>query len=389
MSRIKNMGSATMRFGEGIIVTGSAGSDKHALIVTGSTNLSTDLSVGGIATYNTVEYFNSNTMKFNQNYLGNANGSYFSANEYQKVLTIIPSANSQNYQVIGRIAAQNAGETHVVNFNAALRSGDPLPDLSWSISYDEEYNGNRYIDPQLWTKETTTAGFIFAFKTLATIYGNVTVDIDVVPRSSSQKANVTINNNVSSEQTSIDSGYTANDMIKAISKKGSAVTINNLTGSITKAVADLEGNRLLGGLYQLDDGLIQNPNSGYSRIYFPADDTLVETVGPVSTNYKIAPFSGELIKMQVKSIQDFTGKALTASLHVGTGTNNSYSATPAVSVALNGQAAHSVYTFDFLGRSGTTFSEANIFGFSLELSENWAGNETIHFTSVIRFNPYA
>ena len=140
------------------------------VVVSGSANLSTDLSVGGIATYNTVEYFNSNTMKFNQNYLGNANGSYFSANEYQKVLTIIPSANSQNYQVIGRIAAQNAGETHVVNFNAALRSGDPLPDLSWSISYDEEYNGNRYIDPQLWTKETTTAGFIFAFKTLATIY---------------------------------------------------------------------------------------------------------------------------------------------------------------------------------------------------------------------------
>ena len=388
MARIKNMGTATMRFSEGIIVTGSAGSDKHALIVTGSANLSTDLSVGGIATYNTVEYFNSNTMKFNQNYLGNANGSYFSANEYQKVLTIIPSANSQNYQVIGRITAQNAGETHVVNFNAALRSGDPLPDLSWSISYDEEYNGNRYIDPQLWTKETTTAGFIFAFKTLATIYGNVTVDIDVVPRSSSQKANVTINNNVSSEQTSIDAGYTANDMIKAISKKGSAVTINNLTGSITTAAADLDGNRLLGGLYQLDDGLIQNPNSSYSRIYFPADDTLVETVGPVSTNYKIAPFSGELIKMQVKSIQDFTGKALTASLHIGTGTNNAYSATPAVSVALNGQAAHSVYTFDFLGQGGTSFSEGNIFGFSLELSENWAGNETIHFTSVVRFNPY-
>ena len=176
--------------------------------------------------------------------------------------------------------------------------------------------------------------------------------------------------------------------IHAMIITGSMDVSNGITGSITRAVADQNGNILLGGLYQLDDGLIQNPNSGYRRIYFPADDTLVETVGPVSTNYKIAPFSGELIKMQVKSIQDFTGKALTASLHVGTGTNNAYSATPAVSVALNGQSAHSVYTFDFLGQGGTSFSEGNIFGFSLELSENWAGDETIHFTSVIRFNPY-
>ena len=331
MSKIKNMGTATMRFKEGVIITGSAGSDAYALSITGSSytsdNIIVDgrigigssdpaykLSVGGsmdigeyiyhkgdtdtnirlqtdqidvtaggktmikleegsqnklslgldsgfgtdtffsvsgsldsqnlsvfggdvtisgslnvanVATYNTIEYFNSNTMKFNQNYLGNANGSYFSANEYQKVLTITPNADSQNYQVIGRITAQNAGETHIVYFNAALRSGDPLPDLSWSIFYDEEYNGSRYIDPQLWTKETTTAGFIIAFKTLGTIYGNVTVDIDVVPRSESQKANVVINNTISSEQTSIDSGFTANDMTKVISKKGQEITFAN------------------------------------------------------------------------------------------------------------------------------------------------------------------
>ena len=177
--------------------------------------------------------------------------------------------------------------------------------------------------------------------------------------------------------------------VHAMAITGSIHVSNGITGSISRAVADQNGNILLGGLYQLDDGLIQNPNSGYSRIFFPADDTLVETVGAVSTNYKIAPFSGELIKMQVKSIQSFVGKALTASLHVGTGTNNAYSSTPAVSVALNGQAAHAVHTFDFLGQSGTTFNEGNIFGFSLELSENWAGNETIHFTSVVRFNPYA
>jgi len=36
MARIKNFGTATMKFGEGIIVSGSAGSDDYALVVTGS-----------------------------------------------------------------------------------------------------------------------------------------------------------------------------------------------------------------------------------------------------------------------------------------------------------------------------------------------------------------
>lgn len=392
MARIKNMGSSTMRFNEGIIVSGSAGDDIHALVITGSIQAEGDLNVRDVATYNTVEYFNSNTMKFNQYYLGNANGSYFTADEYQKVLTIIPAGNSENYQVIGRITAQNAGETHVVYFNAALRSGDPLPDLSWSIFYDEEYNGSRYIDPQLWTKETATAGFIFAFKTLGTIYGNVTVDIDVVPRSSSQKSNVTINNSVSSEQTAVDAGYTAYDMTKVFSKKGQDLTVggvitaNAFTGSATQAVADQNGDILFGGLYQIDDGLIQNPNSGYNRFYFPADDTLVETIAPSSVNYKIAPYNGQLMSIKVKSSTDFTSKALTASLHVGTGTDNAYSATPSNSIALNGAASHTVYDFDFTSENAT-FNEGDIFGFSLELSENWAGNENIHHVSVIKFSP--
>ena len=36
MPKIKNMGTATMRFGEGIIISGSAGTDTPALVVTGS-----------------------------------------------------------------------------------------------------------------------------------------------------------------------------------------------------------------------------------------------------------------------------------------------------------------------------------------------------------------
>ena len=206
--------------------------------ITGSNLLVTDT-----ATYNTVEYSNSNTMKFNQVYYGGNNGSYFTNGEYQKVVTITPSAASQNYQVLGRITAQNAGETHTVYFNAALRS-QTLPDLDWSIYYDEEYNGARYLDPQLWTKETSTAGFIIAFKTLATIYGNVTVDIDVVPRSSDQKANVTVNSNQNSEQTSVDSGFTAREMEKVIVKKSSDVTIPSGSLAIGTATANSTNGRI-------------------------------------------------------------------------------------------------------------------------------------------------
>ena len=36
MAKIKNMGTATMSFNEGVIVKGTAGSDEHALIVSGS-----------------------------------------------------------------------------------------------------------------------------------------------------------------------------------------------------------------------------------------------------------------------------------------------------------------------------------------------------------------
>ncbi|MDA8915695.1 hypothetical protein N9I01_00550, partial [bacterium] len=188
---------------------------------------------GRTVTLTDQEYTNSNIMKFNQMYTGASTGSYFTNGEYQKVVTIIPSGASQNYQVVGRMTAQNAGETHTVYFNAALRS-NTLPDLGWTITYDEEYNGGRYLDPQLWTKETTTAGFIFAFKTLGTIYGTVTVDMEVIPRSSSLKDNVTVHTVQNSEQASVDAGYTANDMVLATRKQGTTLSVKDvsITGNI-------------------------------------------------------------------------------------------------------------------------------------------------------------
>ena len=192
-------------------------------------------------TFTEIRFNNSNIMKFNQMYTGASSGSYFSNGEYQKVATITPDGNSQNYQVVGRITAQNAGETHTVYFNAALRS-NTLPDLNWSITYNEEYTGNRYIDPQLWTKETTTAGFIFAFKTLATIYGTVTVDFEVIPRTNAQLANVTVNSTQNSEQSSVDTGFTARDMTRTHAIIGNNVRL----GAYTFPTADGNANQVLG-----------------------------------------------------------------------------------------------------------------------------------------------
>ena len=174
------------------------------------------------------QYTTSNMMKFNQIYTGGSAGSYFTQNEYQKILTIIPDGDSQNYQISGRIMAQSAGSIQIVEFDAALRS-NTLPDLSYSITYRQRHNGTAFIKPQLWTKETTTAGFIVAFEYIhsASLFGTVTVDIDVVPRASAQKSNVTMNTTQDSETTSIDTGYTANDMDLQYSLIGNDLQIND------------------------------------------------------------------------------------------------------------------------------------------------------------------
>jgi hypothetical protein len=152
---------------------------------------------------------------------------YLVNGEYQKVVTVIPSGNSQNYQIVGRMIAQSGGSAQTVNFNALLRS-NTLPDLSWTISYTEELmsTSTPFITPQLWTKETTTAGFVLAFAINATIFGNVTCDFLVIPRSNSQHSNVTVNTDSTSEQPSVDTGYTVRNFALNTSLNGVNITYN-------------------------------------------------------------------------------------------------------------------------------------------------------------------
>jgi len=154
-------------------------------------------------------FVNANQLNFVQVYSGAASGSYFTQGEYQKIATIIPDGDSQNYTCKVTMTATSASNFHVVTFYAALRS-NTLPDLDWTVTYEEQHNGTRFIEPMLWTKETTTAGFILAFEYIhgSNLYGNVNCDVEIIPRSAAQRDNVTINTTANSEQTSIDAGYT-------------------------------------------------------------------------------------------------------------------------------------------------------------------------------------
>ncbi|NDB64480.1 MAG: hypothetical protein EB168_02260, partial [Euryarchaeota archaeon] len=232
----------TISAGNNISYTSVTGTDTFTIAVADAPTFTGNLTAGNLTTAGTMQadlvrnreqrYTTSNMMKFNQLYTGGASGSYFTQNEYQKIVTITPSADSENYQVSGRILAQNAGSIQTINFTAALRS-ETLPNLAWSITYTEEHNGTAHFKPQLWTKETTTAGFIFAIQKISSgnLYGTVTVDLDVIPRASSQLDNVTVNTTQDSEQTAVDSGFTANDMTLVRSIDGDNIDISAHDGS--------------------------------------------------------------------------------------------------------------------------------------------------------------
>ena len=157
-------------------------------------------------------YANATQQDFVQLYTGGSSGSYFTQGEYQKIATITPSGNSQNYTFIIEITATSASNYQIVRFTGGLRS-NTLPTLSHTVNYSEEHNGVRFIEPKLWTKETTTAAFILAFEYVhnQNLYGGVNVNATIIPRSNAQRANVVFNTTQDSEQSSIDTGFTEND----------------------------------------------------------------------------------------------------------------------------------------------------------------------------------
>ena len=141
--------------------------------------------------------------------------SYLVDGEYQQIATVTPSGNSHNYFFSGRIIAQSGQNVHTVNISVALRA-NTLPDLSWTINYDEDVIGavSQYITPVLFVKETSPASFILAVEVHNTIYGTLTADLDFFARTQADLADISVNTTNGSEISAVPTGYTAYQFTK-------------------------------------------------------------------------------------------------------------------------------------------------------------------------------
>ena len=361
-------------------------------------------------------YTTSNMMKFNQLYTGAAAGSYFTQNEYQKIVTIIPAGNSENYQVSGRILCQNAGSIQTINFKAALRSGDPLPDLSWSITYDQEHNGTAHFKPQLWTKETTTAGFIFAIQKISSgsLYGTVTVDLDIIPRSSGLLDNVTVNTTQNSEQTSIDSGYTANDMTLVKTVDSTDTTFSGNTSSIyfigdgsqlTNVAGASYGNTQVGTFLETYNGaLLAVTTANIGQIGYTDNKVTTANIGQIGyTDNKVTTanigqigFTNETVTQANVGLKGYTDSQLSAksSLSGATFTGNvslgdsnylNIGAGPDLTVYHDGTNSYidDVGAGSLFVRSGTTYFK-NADGTKTSISTNAGAGQSIYHNNALK-----
>jgi hypothetical protein len=115
--------------------------------------------------------------------------------------------------------------------------------------------------------------------------GNLTVDMDVIPRSTTLLANVTVNTNQSSEQSSVESGYTSNAFTKVRSQQGTTMEVygpivpdTNIAydiGSSSKRFRDIY---LDGSTIDLGGTLIQKDDSGDINFKDSATEALKKVV---------------------------------------------------------------------------------------------------------------
>ena len=265
-------------------------------------------------------YVNATQQDFVQLYTGGSSGSYFTQGEYQKIATITPSGNHQNYTFNIRLTATSASNYQIVNFTGGLRA-NTLPDLDFTVNFSEEHNGVRFIEPKLWTKETTTAGFILAFEYVhsSSLFGGVNVEATIIPRSSAQRANVAFNTTQDSEQSSIDTGFTERDPTLTLSTvngvpifgtefKIEGSTDNDFETTITSV--DATADRTItfpdssGTVALLGDGVMSDL----------ADDTTPQLGGNLDLNSKDITGTGNINVSGITTISTGIG-----TVHIGTG----------------------------------------------------------------------
>ncbi len=237
----------------------------------------TSPSITGVTKIDELRFVNSFTQKFNRHYSFTANTQYLNLNEYQKIFQVIPAGSSSNYSIYGQIYVQTGANTQIINFQCNLRS-NTLPDLSWEIYYDEDLNGytTPAVTPVLWTKETTTAGFIFAIKGLVNGTQMATADVWVVNRDSSYYNTVTVFDSAG-EVTTIDAGYTENAFTlrnRRIASTSTDIAVGSLTvagvavptissaSALTNKTINLSNNTLVATSAQLAAAVTDETGSG-------------------------------------------------------------------------------------------------------------------------------
>lgn len=162
---------------------------------------------------------------------------------------------------------------------------------------------------------------------------------------------------------------------------------NDSVKSLT-TLKDQSNNEVIGGVSYFDYGLFQNPVSSSNRTaFFPSDDSNIEALVPNTTNYNIAPYSGKLLGVTIKTTLNYSGTSLTCSFYTGSTSSPSCSSTPVASVELNGNSIYVPHYFDFSQNPNNTINAGEIYSFSLRVDSGFTGTGNFHYIYHMQYYP--
>ena len=293
---------------------------KKPVNVTGDTNITGTLEAKAI------RFGDSHVKRISVDYTGEETGGdgsdYLVDNEFQEILTITPSGNFQNYSVIGRIMAASGANVHTIDINVALRSNE-LPNLQVSGSYISTITGTtEYLTPRFWLKTTSTAALKLVVEINATIFGRVTADLEIITRGEANLNDIVLNEDETSEVTSLPTGYAQTTPTKVYETDDGAFAFDGgLTagGNIVATgdgtfddirIGEWEGNTNFGGVFHKNHTgqeymMINNGSAGSGHTYISA-----------TTNQSVFIRGGGNNQSNVIEVDPTTGINLTAANNV-------------------------------------------------------------------------